>query len=105
MSLRRFARYVVEKFNLAEHRTWLLNYERSQECPQPTDHVVPLVDGQLLLWNIHYAETRHDAMPGSHTQDIDLLRMNALRYGISMEKSAELVWLSAPPSRPPRPPQ
>ena len=91
MCLRRFARYVVEKFDLAEHRTWLLNYERSRECPQPPPGF-PVYRGDVLLWNIFYAETRHGAMPGSYTQDIDLLRMNALNLGISMGESAELVY-------------
>lgn len=57
MSLRRFARHVVEKFEVDYARGWLLDYERRHKCPRPPQRYPTGTNtAETMLWWVHFAE-------------------------------------------------
>lgn len=57
MSLRRFARHVVEKFEVDYARSWLLDYERSHTCPMPPQRYPAATNTvETMIWWVYFAE-------------------------------------------------
>lgn len=84
MSLRRFARHVVEKFEVDYARSWLLDYERSRTCPTPPQRFPAGTDiVETMIWWVHFAED--PATPRDKLRSIYLtaLRGHAQTSGIA----------------------